>query len=63
MIYWTIIIGKSDKTANSPTQNHHEDHLNKLTETKTSAAFEDSEAVSELEMILMYNLDRNRLIS
>ena len=34
MIYWTIIIGKSDKTANSPILNHHKDHLNKLTEAR-----------------------------
>lgn len=63
MIYWTIIIGKSEITANSPTQNHQEDYLNKLTETRTSAACEDSDAASELEMILMYNLDQNSLIS
>ena len=27
MIYWTIIIGKSNKTANLPTLNYNKDHL------------------------------------
>ena len=34
MIYWAIIIGKPDKTTNSPTQNHPKNHLNKLTEAR-----------------------------
>ena len=34
MIYWTIMIGKSDKTANSLTQNHHKDHLDKFIEPR-----------------------------
>ena len=42
MIYWTIIIGKSNKTANLPTLNYNKDHLDKFTKARRKYLLNDN---------------------
>lgn len=67
-IYWTIMIGKSNKTANFPTQNHNKDHLNMFTEARRKNLLHVKIVkllvnLTTISRISMYNLHQSSSVS